>query len=113
MKRNNLYIFAGRALLALIFAGTACYIFAALGLFAFGVITLPCVILGKTGMLTVISDLAPVPLLLISGGITSAGLGMSLGIIPICGAAYGFYGRFTKTAAILRERMLNEEDQTS
>lgn len=112
-KRDEKNIRAGCAVLVLIFIADACYIFTSLGLFSFGVTALPCVLLGKTGLLTVISDLAPASLLLISGGIMLTGLGMSLGIIPLCSASYGAYRRFRKAAAARRERTGYEEDQTA
>lgn len=112
-KNRDLNIYAGYALAVLIFIADACYIFAALGLFSFGVVALPCVLLGKTGLVTVISDLAPAPLLLISGGILLTGLGLSLGIIPLCSASYGAYKRLRRSAAARRERTVYEEDKTS
>ena len=112
-RRDRINIFAGYAIPVLIFIAVACYIFAALGLFSFGVVALPCVLLGKTGLVTVISDLAPAPLLLISGGILLAGLGLSLGIIPLCSASYGAYKRLRRSAAARRERTVYEEDKTS
>ena len=112
-SNDKLYIFAGYAGLILLFLLDACYIFAALGLFSFGVVALPCVLLGRVGMLAVISDLAPDALLFICAGGFSLGLGMSLGIIPLCSASYGVYSRFAKTSAIRRERMFDEEDKAS
>ena len=112
-RRDEINLYAGYAVLLLIFTADACYIFTALGLFSFGVVALPCVLLGETGLLTVISDLAPLPLLLISGGIMLNGLGLSLGIIPLCSASYGAYIRFRRSAAARRERSVYEEDKAS
>ncbi|MBO6228955.1 MAG: hypothetical protein J6O50_00180 [Ruminiclostridium sp.] len=111
--KDRLFICAGYAGTAALFLLGVCYIFAALGLFSFGVVSVPCILLGKIGMLTVISDLAPLPLAMICGGALLAGLGMSLGIIPLCISFYGVYTRFARSAAIRRERMFNEEDKTS
>ena len=115
MKDSNdkLYIYAGYAGLILLFLLNACYIFTALGLFSFGIVALPCALLGKAGILAVISDLTPDALLFVCGGGFSLGLGMSLGIIPLCSASYGVYSRFLKTSAIRRERMFDEEDKAS
>ena len=112
-RKDILYIYAGYAEMVLLFVLNACYAFAALGLFSFGVVALPCVLLGRAGMLTVTSDLAPDELLAVSAGILLLGLGMSAGALPVFKASYEAYGRFRKTSAIRRERMFNEEDQTS
>ena len=111
--KDKLYTCAGCMKLILLFALDACYIFAALGLFSFGLAAFPCVLLGNTGVLTVTSDIAQLPLLLISGGILTLGAGLCFGIIPLCRASYGIYAKTAKTAAIRRERMANEEDRTS
>ncbi|MBR5089099.1 MAG: hypothetical protein IK093_06710, partial [Ruminiclostridium sp.] len=109
----TMYIYAGRFGLILLFLLNACYVFAALGLFSFGIVAVPCVLLGRLGVLTVTSDLAPTALLLISCGVLFLGAGMSFGIIPLCSASYGVYGRFVKKASVRRERMFNEEDTIS
>ena len=53
--KDRLFICAGYAGTAALFLLGVCYIFAALGLFSFGVVSVPCILLGKIGMLTVIS----------------------------------------------------------
>ena len=116
MKNNKdmIYIYAGRAGMVLLFAFTACYVFAALGFFSLGIVTFPSALLGHFGMLTVTSDIAPDALLLITGGILLLGGGLSFGIIPLCAASYDIFRRFVKSSALRRERMYNnEEDQTS
>ncbi len=99
------------AKLTVLFLLVACFAFAALGLFSFGIVSLPCVLLGRTGAFTVISDFTPDALLLITSGALTAGLGMCFGLIPICVSAYGVYSRSTKAAEIRRERTNDEDDE--
>lgn len=99
--------------LILLFCLTACYLFAALGLLSFGIVSVPCLLLGRRGVLTVTSDLAPDALLLICTGSLLMGIGMSLGAVPICRFAYGVYTRTARAAAIRRERAFDEEDGTA
>lgn len=112
-KGYTAYVFFGRAGFILLFLLDAAYIFAALGILSFGVVSLPCVLLGQRGIFIIVSDLAPNALMLICAGAFMLGLGLSLGMIPLCAASYGAYSRFAKKTAILRERMSDEEDKAS
>lgn len=107
---RNIAGYAGTVLLFLLTAG---YAFVSLGVFSFGIVALPCVLLGRMGIFTVISDFTPEALLLVTAGALMAGLGMCLGIIPVCVSAYGAYSRIRKAAVLRKERMFNEEDTTS
>ncbi len=104
---------AGRIGGALLFLLTGCYIFVSLGIFSLGLIAFPSALLGRLGLLTVISDLAPLALMLISGGILLLGTGMSLCIIPVCAALTGRLKRISRTAEILGKKAAYEETQTS
>jgi hypothetical protein len=111
--RYRLRTAAGRIGGALLFLLTVCYIFAALGIFSLGLIAFPSALLGRLGLLTVISDLAPLALMLISGGILLLGTGMSLCIIPVCIALTGRLKRISRTAEIFGKKAAYEETQTS
>ena len=115
MKRTEITIrnIAGYAWTALLFLLTAVYAFVSLGVFSFGIVSLPCVLLGRMGIFIVVSDFAPEALLLVTAGALTAGLGMCLGIIPVCVSVYGAYSRIRKAAVLRKERMFNEEDTTS
>ena len=102
---------AEAAAVILLFVLNVCYIFAALGLLALGVIMLPAVLLGRTGALVITTDLAPLPLLLISGGILLLGLGMCFCIIPVCGASYGFLRRMMKAREIRAKQRSEDAGQ--
>lgn len=104
---------AGRVGGALLFLLTVCYIFAALGALTLGLIVFPSVLLGRLGMLTVTSDLAPGALLLISGGILLLGAGMSLCIIPICGALIGRLKRISRKAELLGKKAAYETNEAT
>ncbi len=110
---DRLYIYAGGIGMVLLFFAVAAYIFVSLGMLSFGVVALPCVFFGKLGFLTIISDLDPGALMLVSGGMLLLGAGMCFGMIPLCSAAYGVYVRFLRSSAIRRERIFNEKDQSS
>ncbi len=99
---------AGIAGAVLLFILNVCYIFVSLGLLAFGVIMLPAVLLGRTGMLVMMTDLAQLPLLLISGGVLLLGLGMCFCILPICNASYGVLKGILKAAEV-RGKLAREE----
>ena len=101
------------AAMILLFILNVCYIFAALGLLAFGVIMLPAALLGRTGLLVITTDLAPLPLLLISGGVLLLGLGMCFCIIPVCGASYGVLRRVMKTKEIRAKQRSEHSADTS
>ena len=109
----RVWYFFGCVGLVMLFIVTACYVFAALGLLALGVVAFPSVMLGRLGILTVTSDIQSGALLLISAGVLLLGAGMSFGAIPVCRSAYGVLSRFVKRAAVRRERAYNEEDTTS
>ncbi len=110
----RVYYTFGRIGLALLFALTACYVFAALGLLSLGIVAFPSVLLGRLGILTVTSDIQSGALLFLSAGALLLGAGMSFGVIPVCRAAYGVLVRFGKRSAVRRERAYNdEEDKTS
>ena len=97
----------------ILFLLTACYIFAALGLFSLGLIIFPSAMLGKLGLLTVMSDIAPLALILISGGVLLLGTGMCLCIVPLCRALVGRLKRIEKTASILGKKAAYEEIRAS
>ncbi|MCR4779695.1 MAG: hypothetical protein K5876_01225 [Ruminiclostridium sp.] len=98
---------------AVLFLLTVCYIFAALGILSLGLIAFPSVLLGRLGLLTVTSDLAPAALMLISSGILLVGAGMSLCIIPICSALINRLKSISRTVGILRKKASNETTEAS
>ena len=99
---------AGIVKAVLLFILNVCHIFVSLGLLAFGVIMLPAVLLGRTGLLVMMTDLAQLPLLLISSGILLLGLGMCFCIVPMCGASYGALKDIMRAAEI-RGKIAREE----
>jgi len=103
-------IAAGRTGGFILFLLTVCYIFAALGLFSLGLILFPSAMLGRLGLLTVMSDMASLALILICGGVLLLGAGMSLCIIPLCTALVGRLKRIEKTASILGRKAAAYEE---
>lgn len=106
-KRSGLMrIFAGRVRVVLIFLLDLCYVFASLLLLSLGLTAFPSVLLGHYGILAVTSDIAPMPLMMMSGGVLLLGTGLSLCIIPVCKASFGVFVRISKENDICRRRML-------
>ncbi len=104
---------AERVGLVLLFIFDACCVFIALGLLSFGTVALPSVLLGRRGVLTVTTDLAPTALLLICAGALLLGAGMCIGVIPLLSSSYEAYRRVVKKAALTEERGNDEEGGTS
>ena len=73
------------------------YATVSIGIFALGLVTFPCVLLGRYGVLTVVSDLAPAALLAGSAGVLLLGAGMCLCVIPVCSGVWTEIKRFLMT----------------
>ena len=112
-RKYRLWTAAGRIGGTVLFLLTVCYIFAALGIFSLGLIVFPSALLGRLGILTVTSDLDSFALMLICGGILLLGTGMSLCIIPLCGALVGRLKRISRKAAILGKKAAYETNEVS
>ena len=97
----------------MIFALTACYVFAALLLLSLGIVTFPSVMLGKLGFLTVTTDLSEPVMMIGSAGVFLVGLGMCLCMFPVCVKAYSTVSGMIKRAEIRRKRIRDEENKTA
>lgn len=110
MKKTSYYLYAffGRVGIGLLFLLDFIYVFTAIGLFALGIIVFPCSALGVVGVLSVVSDIAFFPLLLMSLGVLLLGLGMCLGIFPVCRSTLTTLRRFMKSSEHKRRHALYE-----
>ena len=106
-RRSGLMrIFAGRVRIVVIFLLDFCYVFAALLLLSLGLTAFPSVLLGHFGILAVTSDIAPIPLMMMSAGILLLGIGLSLCIIPVCKSSFEVFVRISREIGIYRKKML-------
>lgn len=104
----HFYIIGGYFGLFMLFLLNLCYIFTAIGLLALGLIAVPSVLLGTVGVLTIISDIAELPMLMISGGVLLLGFGMCTGIFALCPASVNLLHRFRRQAYFRRKRAYDE-----
>lgn len=107
MKKIRYYgcFAAGAAGLILLFLLNFCYIFAALGLLAFGLAAFPSVLLGAAGVIHITTDLPFPSLLSIGAGALLLGFGMCLGSAAVCPASVRCLYKFTASLEKARKRL--------